>query len=246
MVIPFIKRNSLNPNEFSSPRPISNLSFLSKIIEESIAIHLERYLLENNLYLHKQSRYRRHHSTETVLIKIFNDVCCALDNGKNAVLVLLELSSALTRLIMRFFQSVCKLDSVLLAKFLKGPLTFCLYISPNEDIILAHGLSVLLYADDTQLYISLKPTQKEETKIRQESCLADLSNWFSANKLVCKPNKSNIVYFSSKYRDQSSSVSISFGSSVLHLVDVALGVNLDKHLTMKSTISSKTASSSLL
>ena len=105
---------------------------------------------------------------------------------------------------------------------------------------------MLLYADDTQLYISLKPTQKEETKIRQESCLADLSNWFSANKLVCKPNKSNIVYFSSKYRDQSSSVSISFGSSVLHLVDVALGVNLDKHLTMKSTISSKTASSSLL
>ena len=28
---------------------------------------------------------------------------------------------------------------------------FSLYTSPIEDIILAHGLSVLLYADDTQL-----------------------------------------------------------------------------------------------
>ena len=94
MVIPSIKKNSLNPNKFSSYRPISNLSFLSKIIEKSIAMQLERYLLENNLYPQKQSGYRRYHSTETVLIKIFNHECCALDDGRNAVLVLLDLSSA--------------------------------------------------------------------------------------------------------------------------------------------------------
>ena len=77
-----MKKNSLNPNEFSSYRPISNLPFLSKIVEKSIAMQLECYLLENNLYPLKQSGYRRYHSTETVLIKIFNDICCALDDGR--------------------------------------------------------------------------------------------------------------------------------------------------------------------
>ena len=44
-----------------------------------------------------------HHYTEKVLIKIFNDVCCALDDGRNAVLVLLDLSWAFDKLIKRFF-----------------------------------------------------------------------------------------------------------------------------------------------
>ena len=204
---------------------------MSKIIEKSIAKQLERYLLESNLYPQKQSGYRRYHSTETVLIKIFNDVCCALDDGRNAVLVLLDLSSAFDtvdhEILLQRLQTIFGFTGQVL-KWLRsylterqqfvsidgfqsnpqtvrcgvpqgsvlGPLLFNLYISPIEDIILAHGLSVLLYADDTQLYISLKPIQKEETNIRLEACLADLSNWFSANKLVCNPNKSNIVYFS--------------------------------------------------
>ena len=192
---------------------------MSKIVEKSIAIQLERYLLENNLYPLKQSGYRMHHSTETVLIKISNDLCCALDEGRNAVLVLLDLSSAfdmvdhdilLERLQTRFgctgkvlkwlrsyltqrqqFVSVDGYESdpqmvrwgVPQGSVL-GPLLFNEYISPVEDIILAHGLSVLLYADDTQLYISLKPTQIDEIKICIEACLSDLSKWFSENKMV--------------------------------------------------------------
>ena len=251
MVIPSIKKNSFNTNDFSSYGPISNFPFLSKIIEKSIAMQLERYLLENNLYSQKQSGSRRHHSTETVLIRIFNDVCCALDDGRNAVLVLLDLSSvfdtvdheillelmqtSFTGKVLKWLRSYLteRQQFVSIDGFqsdpqtvrcgvpqgsVLGPLLFSLYISPFEDIILTHGLSLLLYADDTQLYISLKPTQKEETNIRLESCLADLSNWFSANKLVCNTNKSNIVYFSSKYRDQSSSFSILFGSFALHPV----------------------------
>ena len=213
MVIPFIKRNSLNPNEFSSPRPISNLSFLSKIIEESIAIHLERYLLENNLYLHKQSRYRRHHSTETVLIKIFNDVCLSsfriifgFDKIDHEIL--------LERLQTRF-GFTCKIPKWLgsyltewqqfvnIDGFQSDPQTVRCGVHQGS---LLGPLLFSLYADDTQLYIYtyLKQHKRKKTKIRQESCLADLSNWFSANKLVCNPNKSNIVYFSTKYREQSS------------------------------------------
>ena len=55
-----------------------------------------------------------------------------------------------------------------------GPLLFNLYISPIEDIISDHGLSVLMYAGDTQLYVSLKPSLKEEAIVQLEACLSDI------------------------------------------------------------------------
>ena len=56
-------------------------------------------------------------------------------------------------------------------------------------------LSVLLYADDTQIYVSLKPSSKEDIKIRFEVCLSDLRTWFVANKLCCNSSKTNFIYF---------------------------------------------------
>ena len=120
-----------------------------------------------------------------------------------------------------------------------APILFNLYISQVEDIIRSHRLNVLQHSDDTQLYLSLKPKENEEAKTRQEACLVDLNNWFCANKLVCNTNKSNFIYFTSKFGNVSSSFSISFGSSVMHPIDVAqnLGVSWDKHLLMRSHIS---------
>ena len=68
-------------------------------------------------------------------------------------------------------------------------------MSPIEDIALAHKLSVLLYADDMQLYIVLKPQKKEETKVCLEACLADLSVWFTEHLLICNLNKTNLSCF---------------------------------------------------
>ena len=38
-----------------------------------------------------------------------------------------------------------------------GPLLFAIYISPIADIVAAHGLRYHQYADDTQLYMAIKP-----------------------------------------------------------------------------------------
>ena len=73
---------------------MSNLPFVSNIIENVVDARIEDHLRENDIHEPLQSAYRKHHSTETALIKIQNDIHQALASGRVASLVLLELSAA--------------------------------------------------------------------------------------------------------------------------------------------------------
>ena len=48
----------------------------------------------HNLYGRSQSAYRKKHSVETAMLRIFNDLLLAVDKGQEAVIVLLDYSSA--------------------------------------------------------------------------------------------------------------------------------------------------------
>ena len=77
LVKPVLKKSQLDPTDPNNYRPISNLSFLSKLLERTVASRLTEYLKHNNLMPVNQSAYRRYHSTETALLKICNDALIA-------------------------------------------------------------------------------------------------------------------------------------------------------------------------
>ena len=94
LVKPLLKKSNLNPNDLKNYRPISNLSFLSKLIERVIAARLSSHLSSHNLMSKLQSAYRKFHSSETALLYVQNDILASLDAGHSTALLLLDLSAA--------------------------------------------------------------------------------------------------------------------------------------------------------
>jgi len=93
-VIPLVKDESQDPNILKNYRPVSNLTFLGKLIERVVLRRLNEHLSRNNLNCQEQFAYKKHHSTETLLIKIVNDVLIAADEKTATVVMLLDLSAA--------------------------------------------------------------------------------------------------------------------------------------------------------
>ena len=89
-----LKKPSLNPGDLNSYRPISNLTFLSKILERVVARLFMDHADQNGLLPARQSAYRKFHSTESAVLVVHNDIVCAIDQGHVVALVLLDLSSA--------------------------------------------------------------------------------------------------------------------------------------------------------
>ena len=72
---------------------MSNLSFIWKLVERVVCVHLVEHLKTNNLYEIFQSAYRQLHSTETALLHVQNDLLQAVVNEGGAILVLLDLNA---------------------------------------------------------------------------------------------------------------------------------------------------------
>src|SRR6218665_1035314 len=70
---PLLKKPSMDPADPNSYRPISNLNFISKMIERMVDSRLIAYTDRYALTPIYQSAYRRNHSTETALVRIYNN-----------------------------------------------------------------------------------------------------------------------------------------------------------------------------
>ena len=233
VVRPLLKKSSLNPNELKNYRPVSNLPYISKILERVVASKLNNHMIENGLHEPLQSAYKSGHSTETALIRVHNDILASMDQQKVTVLVMLDLSAAfdtidhqvlLDRMQQKIgldgiahdwfksyltnrSQSVC-IDQIISIAFLLlfgvprgsvlGPLLFLIYILPLGDIIRAFGYLLHIYADDTQIYLSIEAEKLQDCVPDLERCLCAIHTWMSANFLKLNSDKTEVLIFGTR------------------------------------------------
>ena len=94
MVRPLLKKAGLDANQLKNYRPVSNLSFLSKLLERVVQVRFQAFLDNNDMLPAFQSAYRQYHSTETAVLKVYNDLLLAADGGQVSALCLLDLTAA--------------------------------------------------------------------------------------------------------------------------------------------------------
>ena len=94
IVKPLLKKIGLDEELLNNYRPVSNLTFLSKIIEKSILKQLMPFFEKKCVIPKFQSAYRESHSTETALCRIYNDLVENVCLGLLSLLILLDLSAA--------------------------------------------------------------------------------------------------------------------------------------------------------
>ena len=94
VVQPLLKKPGLDPTVLTNFRPISKVPFQSKILEKIVYCQLMDFLNEYNILETFQSGFKTLHSTESALLRVFNDIFLVTDSGQCAVLVLLDLTAA--------------------------------------------------------------------------------------------------------------------------------------------------------
>ena len=93
IVKPLIKKKGVSL-EKSNYRPVSNLSFMSKIVEKVTLEQFTGHCDKNRLIPDYQSAYRKNHSCETSLVKLVNDILWSMEARKVTAVVILDLSAA--------------------------------------------------------------------------------------------------------------------------------------------------------
>ena len=210
-------------------RPVSNLSFLSKLLERVVLLQLTDHVSRNDLLERDQSAYRQNHSTETALLHITNCLLESTDQGRVSILSLLDLSAAfdtidhsilLERLHTTFGISGSALQwlrSYILDRFQVVVVNSISSTPQRLDFGVPQGsvlepLLFVLYtqpvsridlhkfSDDTQLFSSALPVDFGTLIKQTETCVEHVKAWMDSNKLKLNDDKTEALVVGTRSR----------------------------------------------
>ena len=92
VVVPLLKKAGLDAEILKNYRPVHDLVFLSKLSERVVNRRLHGHMNINLLHCKYEHGYKKFHSTETLLVRLFNDILRSCDIGRITILLLIDLS----------------------------------------------------------------------------------------------------------------------------------------------------------
>jgi hypothetical protein len=236
-VHPLLKKSNLDKENLNNHRPVSHLSFLSKLTKRCVLMYHLMHRLMHHLSSQKYSfrsslptlnftPLRLLYSLSiTASLKLWVsslvcliDLSAAFDTTDHSILlerlsswfgldrtVLSWISSYLTNRSLCVSLNDCKSSSFPLQVAVPqgsvlGPLLFILYTTPLSHIISSSDTYHYLYADDTQLYMSLSASNSFDKISQLESTISPVKNWMASNFLSPSPSKTEFLILGLPYQ----------------------------------------------